>query len=102
MSNDGWKKAMVVFTEAAIAGADSLPRSERHRMRKAASDAKRSEILACLSDAGLADEAELPEASPSSSLLIEASPRALDEVRKAPSVEKVLPIAGDAVLDLIE
>ena len=103
MSEPDWRKAMVVFSEEDEAVVSkSIPRSERHRIRLAAVQEKRMKLLDRLESAGLAEEAEVPDATPSSSILIEASPRALEELRKAPSVEKVLPIAEDASMGLIE
>jgi hypothetical protein len=101
MSQPDWRKALVVFYEATDVP-NSLPRSERHRIRLAAAQEKRTELLDRLESAGLSGEVEVPEATPSKSILIEASPRALEVVSATPVVEKVLPIAEDASMGLIE
>jgi hypothetical protein len=104
MPGADWSKAMVVFAdeEDGISVSKDLPRSERHRLRLEAVQVKRAKLIGALEDAGLAAEAEVPAASPSSSILIEASPRALEAVRNAPVVEKVLPLSGEASMQIID
>jgi predicted transcriptional regulator len=95
-------KAMVVFHEDAdVSQYESMSRSARHQVEQKATEERRRELLDKLKQAGLDKEAEVPEATPMSMLLVSASERAIDEMRKTPCVKDVLPMADELGVDLL-
>jgi hypothetical protein len=96
-----WHEALVVFHDDP-GETSQRTRSEHLTRRRAASEQHRSELLARLSEAGLEHEVELTKATPLTSLMVKGSPRALEEIDKAPIVKRVMPIPADATFRLID
>lgn len=95
-----WHKAMIVLHRDVNVPTEA-DRTRSQQLRKAASEVSREKMLGYLETAGLAKEVDVPEATPSKTMLIEASERALHELERAPAVEKVLPFDDDASIELL-
>lgn len=96
-----WQEVVVLLERAFTDSPGQKDRAEQYQMLRRASEDRREELLAYLRESGLEGDAEISEPTAFNMLFVKGTPDAIERIKQAPGVARVLPAGGKLKIDLL-